>query len=50
MGAHSVARALRWLAHPETYERYGLFGADTTVTAAARRWCERVERSRMVTR
>ena len=44
VGAHSVARALRWATIPETHERYGSFTRiDARVERVAERWLRRAE-------
>lgn len=43
LGAHSVARALRWWATPGTYERYDFSWIDMRLEGVTRRWLRKME-------
>lgn len=43
IGAHSVARALRWAARYDTYDRHGFEAVDCRVERVARLWLKRAE-------
>lgn len=45
LGAHSVARAIRWMGDLETLSRYGPDAVEIRVERVAHKWCARVERS-----
>lgn len=47
VGAHSVARAVEWLTHPETLERHGHDAMHIRAEKVARTWLERAERRLM---
>lgn len=46
LGAHSIARAVCWIAHPDTLGRHGYDAMHFRAEDCARRWLRRVESQR----
>ena len=47
LGAHSVARACRWISCYEAFERHGYDAIHARAERIAEKWVERLERGRL---